>query len=37
MGGVNYGPRLGEAKGLIGPVTLDGKPLDGWSVGSGRT
>ncbi|SDD58228.1 glycoside hydrolase family 35 protein [Auraticoccus monumenti] len=31
-GRVNYGPRLGEAKGLVGEVTLDGRPLRGWTV-----
>ncbi|MCB2177773.1 MAG: beta-galactosidase [Actinomycetales bacterium] len=30
QGRVNYGPRLGEAKGLIGPVTVDGAPVHGW-------
>ncbi|MFF2271609.1 beta-galactosidase family protein [Agromyces sp. NPDC058136] len=30
QGGVNYGPRLGEPKGLIGPATLDGVPLTEW-------
>jgi beta-galactosidase len=30
LGGVNYGPRIGEAKGLIGPVRLDGEELRGW-------
>lgn len=30
MGRVNYGPRIGVAKGLLGPVTLDGTPLHGW-------
>ncbi|MBK3631331.1 beta-galactosidase, partial [Streptomyces sp. MBT49] len=30
MGRVNYGPRIGAAKGLLGPVTLDGAPLRGW-------
>ena len=30
LGGVNYGPRIGEAKGLIGPVRLDGEELHGW-------
>ena len=34
LGGVNYGPRLGEAKGLIAPATLDGAPLTEWSAGS---
>lgn len=33
QGGVNYGPRLGEGKGLLGPVTLGGKPLTNWNVG----
>ncbi|MET4158603.1 beta-galactosidase family protein [Agromyces sp. PvR057] len=32
LGGVNYGPRLGEAKGLIAPATLDGVPLTEWSA-----
>ncbi|MET0505359.1 MAG: hypothetical protein ABWZ85_08510, partial [Luteibacter sp.] len=27
FGHINFGPRLGDHKGLIGPVTLDGKPL----------
>ncbi|MDQ2584981.1 glycoside hydrolase family 35 protein [Saccharothrix yanglingensis] len=31
-GRVNYGPRLGEAKGLVGGATLDGRPLTGWDV-----
>ncbi|MFF4656594.1 beta-galactosidase family protein [Streptomyces sp. NPDC001381] len=30
MGRVNYGPRIGVPKGLLGPVTLDGEPLRGW-------
>jgi beta-galactosidase len=30
MGGVNYGPRIGAPKGLLGPVLLDGTPLEGW-------
>ncbi|QOV40508.1 beta-galactosidase [Streptomyces ferrugineus] len=30
MGGVNYGPRIGAPKGLLGPVTFDGGPLHGW-------
>ncbi|MGI5413227.1 beta-galactosidase [Streptomyces chartreusis] len=30
MGGVNYGPRIGAPKGLLGPVTFDGRPLHGW-------
>ncbi|MDR2997683.1 MAG: beta-galactosidase, partial [Microbacterium sp.] len=33
LGGVNYGPRLGERKGLIGPVELDGVPVTGWRAG----
>jgi beta-galactosidase len=32
QGRVDYGPRLGEHKGLIGSVTLDGKALSDWSV-----
>lgn len=32
LGRVDYGPRLGERKGIIGPVTLDGEALTGWSV-----
>ncbi|MGZ0147772.1 beta-galactosidase [Kribbella sp. WER1] len=32
MGRVNYGPRIGEPKGLIGPVTLGSAELDDWSV-----
>lgn len=32
LGRVNYGERLGEPKGLIGPVLLDGEPLTGWSA-----
>lgn len=31
-GRVNYGDRIGEPKGLIGPVTLDGVPLHGWEI-----
>ncbi|MFJ9716451.1 beta-galactosidase [Streptomyces sp. NPDC101213] len=30
MGRVNYGPRIGTPKGLLGPVTFDGTPLHGW-------
>ena len=30
LGRVDYGPRIGEPKGLIGPVTLDGEPVRGW-------
>ncbi|MEN2740261.1 beta-galactosidase family protein [Microbacterium sp. X-17] len=32
QGRVNYGHRLGEHKGLIGAVTLDGVPLTGWTA-----
>jgi beta-galactosidase len=32
QGGVNYGPRIGEPKGLIGPVRLAGQEVGGWSV-----
>lgn len=32
LGGVNYGPRIGELKGLIGPATLDGRPLTRWAA-----
>lgn len=31
-GRVSYGPSLGERKGLIGPVTLDGRALADWDV-----
>ncbi|CAN7419763.1 beta-galactosidase [Microbacterium sp. LjRoot45] len=31
-GRVNYGPRIGEPKGLIGRATLDGAPLHGWEI-----
>jgi beta-galactosidase len=30
QGGVNYGPRIGEPKGLIGPVRADDRELTGW-------
>lgn len=30
QGRVNYGPRIGEAKGVVGGVTLDDEPLLGW-------
>jgi beta-galactosidase len=30
QGHVNYGPRIGEEKGLIGEVTLGGEPLGRW-------
>src|SRR5699024_10912047 len=32
QGRVNYGPRIGEAKGLIGPVLLDGEEQQRWQV-----
>lgn len=32
QGRVNYGPRLGEPKGLVGGVRLDGEPVTGWTV-----
>jgi len=31
QGRVNYGVRIGESKGLIGPATLDGEELTGWA------
>ncbi|ALJ21345.1 glycoside hydrolase family 35 protein [Microbacterium sp. No. 7] len=31
-GRVNYGVRIGERKGLIGPATVDGVPLTGWRI-----
>ncbi|MFF1549174.1 glycoside hydrolase family 35 protein [Streptomyces sp. NPDC058291] len=30
MGRVNYGPRIGVPKGLLGPVAFNGAPLRGW-------
>ncbi|MFI6007348.1 glycoside hydrolase family 35 protein [Streptomyces sp. NPDC051243] len=30
MGGVNYGPRIGAPKGLLGPVSFDTTPLLDW-------
>ncbi|WP_020391506.1 glycoside hydrolase family 35 protein [Kribbella catacumbae] len=32
QGRVNYGPRIGEPKGLIGPVLLDSEPVTDWST-----
>jgi beta-galactosidase len=32
QGRVDYGPRIGEPKGLIGPVTLGGVPVRDWRV-----
>lgn len=30
LGGVNYGPRIGAPKGLLGPVSFQGTALHGW-------
>jgi beta-galactosidase len=32
QGRVDYGPRIGEQKGLIGPVTINGERVRGWQV-----
>jgi beta-galactosidase len=32
QGRVDYGPRIGEQKGLLGPVTVNGVPVRGWRV-----
>ena len=32
QGRVNYGARIGEAKGLMSPALLDGKEVQGWSI-----
>jgi beta-galactosidase len=32
QGRVDYGPRIGEHKGLVGEVRLDGVPVTGWTV-----
>ncbi|MBW8750391.1 MAG: beta-galactosidase [Propionibacteriales bacterium] len=32
QGGVNYGPRIGEPKGLIGPVRLGEEEVEDWTV-----
>lgn len=32
LGRVNYGPRIGEAKGLIGRPRVGGVPLSGWTA-----
>jgi len=32
QGRVNYGDRIGEPKGLIGPATLDGESLGEWDI-----
>ncbi|MEU9324919.1 beta-galactosidase [Streptomyces canus] len=34
MGGVNYGPRIGAPKGLLGPVSFQGAELRGWECRS---
>lgn len=32
QGGVDYGPRVGEEKGIIGGVSIDGQPVRGWQT-----
>lgn len=32
QGRVNYGPRIGEPKGLIGPARLNGRDIEGWEI-----
>jgi beta-galactosidase len=32
QGRVDYGPRIGEAKGIIGPVSVSGRELRGWEI-----
>jgi beta-galactosidase len=32
QGRVDYGPRIGEAKGIVGGASVDGSPLLGWDV-----
>ncbi|HEU5470681.1 MAG TPA: beta-galactosidase family protein [Actinophytocola sp.] len=32
LGRVNYGPRIGEAKGIIGGAWLHGQPVTGWDL-----
>jgi beta-galactosidase len=32
QGRVNYGPRLGEDKGVIGGIRIDGSPVTGWET-----
>lgn len=32
QGRVNYGPRIGESKGLIGPAVLDGEDVGDWQL-----
>ncbi|MET7763352.1 beta-galactosidase [Streptomyces sp. NPDC005393] len=31
LGRANYGAHIGDAKGITGPVTLDGRPLEDWT------
>jgi beta-galactosidase len=32
QGRVNYGPRIGEPKGIIGPVLVNGSAVEGWDA-----
>ncbi|WP_433019857.1 glycoside hydrolase family 35 protein [Kribbella sp. CA-294648] len=32
QGGVNYGPRIGETKGIVGPALLDSAPITRWAT-----
>ena len=32
QGRVNYGPRIGERKGLVGPILLGAEPLSAWTA-----
>jgi beta-galactosidase len=32
LGRVDYGPRIGEPKGLVGPALLDGSEVNRWSI-----
>jgi beta-galactosidase len=32
QGRVDYGPRIGEPKGLFGPVSINGVPVRGWRI-----
>lgn len=32
QGGVNYGPRIGETKGIVGPALLDAAPITRWAT-----
>ncbi|MDA2807113.1 glycoside hydrolase family 35 protein [Nocardiopsis suaedae] len=31
LGGTNYGPRIGDRKGLLGPVAFEGAPVGPWT------